>query len=233
MKQEELMQKRNWRYILPNEIIIEFDSKPEWNVYEGSPIAINETAYNLMKDKSNFQIFSHNGKSPHLHIKNFDRNLNEQEKIAFIKKYVPKRFFPFVDLSLCKKKPCIAKEFELHWKYGRRKLLLGEWNVGMSNIFPSDLEIEEPQQEKKIAVNGSGITAKIIKKVSIINVAKDYGLDVDRTGKCLCPFHPDNETPSLKFYDSQGRFHCFGCNKDGNIIEFLKQLKMRGITKNG
>ena len=35
-------------------------------------------------------------------------------------------------------------------------------------------------------------------KVDIIDIAKELGLQLDKNGKCLCPFHKDKK-PSLQF----------------------------------
>ncbi len=45
--------------------------------------------------------------------------------------------------------------------------------------------------------------------------------DGSRRHKARCPFHPrpDNE-PSFVVYDEQDRWHCFGCNKYGDVIDY-------------
>jgi hypothetical protein len=44
---------------------------------------------------------------------------------------------------------------------------------------------------------------------------------------CLCPFHQER-TPSCHVTPSNGRFHCFGCGKDGTVIDYFALT--RGIT---
>ena len=44
--------------------------------------------------------------------------------------------------------------------------------------------------------------------------AELYGLTVNRKGMCKCPFHED-KNPSMKV---DKRFHCFGCQADGDVI---------------
>lgn len=41
--------------------------------------------------------------------------------------------------------------------------------------------------------------------------------------KGLCPFHGEN-TPSFSVTPANGRWHCFGCQADGDAIEFLQRL---------
>lgn len=51
--------------------------------------------------------------------------------------------------------------------------------------------------------------------------AEHYGIEVKRNGMACCPFH-DDKTPSLKLYER--RFHCFGCQEDGDVIDFIGRL---------
>ena len=50
--------------------------------------------------------------------------------------------------------------------------------------------------------------------------AERYGISVNRKGMCKCPFHKD-KNPSMKV---DRRFHCFGCQADGDVIEFTSRL---------
>lgn len=54
--------------------------------------------------------------------------------------------------------------------------------------------------------------------------AKEYPLEnlisVNRTGFAKCIWH-NEKCPSLKIYKNQNRFHCFSCNADGDVIDFL------------
>lgn len=47
-----------------------------------------------------------------------------------------------------------------------------------------------------------------------------YGIRVNRNGMACCPFH-DDRSPSLKV---DKRFHCFGCQADGDVIDFAARL---------
>ena len=50
--------------------------------------------------------------------------------------------------------------------------------------------------------------------------AERYGLQVGHNGMCKCPFHND-KNPSMKL---DKRFHCFGCQADGDVISFTSRL---------
>ena len=98
------------------------------------------------------------------------------------------------------------------------------------NKYPKEVfmemsfEIEEERKRKRNPnPNGSGITAKITQRLSIIDLAKQFGLKV-KHNKAVCPFHDDKD-PSLSFSDDKGLFHCFGCGISGNIIKFYALMK--------
>ncbi len=51
--------------------------------------------------------------------------------------------------------------------------------------------------------------------------AEMYGIQVRRNGMACCPFHRD-KNPSMKV---DRRFHCFGCQADGDVIDFTAQVE--------
>ena len=57
-------------------------------------------------------------------------------------------------------------------------------------------------------------------QVTTRQAADRYGLKVGRNGMCKCPFHND-KNPSMKV---DKRFHCFGCQADGDVISFTSRL---------
>ncbi|HXH00240.1 MAG TPA: CHC2 zinc finger domain-containing protein [Sphingomicrobium sp.] len=40
--------------------------------------------------------------------------------------------------------------------------------------------------------------------------------------KGCCPFHPDR-SPSFTIFDGGQRFHCFGCNESGDVLDYLQR----------
>ena len=56
--------------------------------------------------------------------------------------------------------------------------------------------------------------------VTAKQAAESYGIKVGRNGMAVCPFHPDHH-PSMKV---DRRFHCFGCQADGDVIDFTARL---------
>lgn len=55
-------------------------------------------------------------------------------------------------------------------------------------------------------------------------VAEHYGFEPNRAGFIKCPFHQGDHTASLKLYQDDGGFHCFGCGAGGSVIDFVMRL---------
>ncbi len=55
-----------------------------------------------------------------------------------------------------------------------------------------------------------------------------YGVEVNRAGFAVCPFH-NEKTPSMKIYSDH--FYCFGCGKGGDIISFVSDNFKLGFTE--
>ena len=101
---------------------------------------------------------------------------------------------------------CLAKVSDKQWEKG----------------FPKRIFNEE--QYPRI-IRSKGKNRQIIdSKLKITNIAKSFGLEVDKKGRCLCPFHEDNN-PSLGLNDEKNIFHCFGCGAKGDIVEFNRLMK--------
>ena len=60
-------------------------------------------------------------------------------------------------------------------------------------------------------------------KLDIVNVAEYYGLELDRHGKCNCPFHSE-KTPSFSISRKKQMFRCFGCGVGGDVIGLAEKL---------
>ena len=63
---------------------------------------------------------------------------------------------------------------------------------------------------------------EIVKEnVNLWEAAEVYGIDVNRYGKALCPFHNDRH-PSL--YVADDHYYCFACGEHGDVIDFAARL---------
>ena len=57
-------------------------------------------------------------------------------------------------------------------------------------------------------------------QINMIDICKTYGFNVQRGNFICCPFH-NEKTPSLKLYDGNRGFYCFGCGEHGSVIDFV------------
>ena len=65
---------------------------------------------------------------------------------------------------------------------------------------------------------------KIKQSLTMQEVAAHYGFYPNRSGYIPCPFH-NEKTASLKIYDGQGGWHCFGCHRGGSVIDFVAEME--------
>lgn len=78
----------------------------------------------------------------------------------------------------------------------------------------------------------AAITQHVQNRFPVSGVATKAGVKLSRAGrewKGCCPFHDDN-SPSFTIYGDDRRFQCFGCNAQGDVIDFVMRaynVKMR------
>jgi len=74
---------------------------------------------------------------------------------------------------------------------------------------------------------------EIKSRLTIHSVLNHYHLKADRNNMLKCPFH-DEETASMRIYTDTNSFHCFGCGRTGDAVEFCclqEGDKHKGILK--
>ena len=64
------------------------------------------------------------------------------------------------------------------------------------------------------------ISAAIRNSVPTIDVARALGLNVDRHGRCSCPFH-NGKDRNMKIYEGNRGYYCFVCHKGGDCISLV------------
>jgi len=222
MEQQELAKIKNWRCIAPNEVVFEVDDAlTSW-------LSINAAGIKLYYANYNFSIYYAEGqRGCHLHIYSIQGltelspEVRKKYKELFLQKYCPE-----ADIKMVEEGRLIAAEFLPHFKYGTIKKLCGIWNEGNINRIELEL-LEQIKAEitKQVEINQNSFFNKnVVYTISLTQIARRYGLEVDKRGMALCPFHPDTN-PSLKLYESDGIFICFGCGVKGNAIKFNYLLK--------
>ena len=63
--------------------------------------------------------------------------------------------------------------------------------------------------------------SEIKSRLPILTVVQQYGHNPNRNYLIKCPFH-DDKTASLQLYPKTNTWHCFGCNKGSDQIDFIK-----------
>ena len=70
----------------------------------------------------------------------------------------------------------------------------------------------------------SDAAAQIKETLTAREVVEFYGFTPNRSGYIHCPFHAGDNNGSLKVYDGDRGWHCFGCNAGGTVIDFVMKL---------
>ena len=64
------------------------------------------------------------------------------------------------------------------------------------------------------------ICTAVRNSVSTLEVARALGLNVDRHGRCSCPFHQGVDR-NMKIYEGNRGYYCFVCHKGGDSISLV------------
>ena len=65
--------------------------------------------------------------------------------------------------------------------------------------------------------------------VSAIDVGRTLGLQIDRNGRCSCPFH-NGKDRNMRVYPGNRGFYCFVCHQSGDCIALAKGLLSNDCT---
>lgn len=62
--------------------------------------------------------------------------------------------------------------------------------------------------------------SEIKSMVTMPEMMRHYGFELDRSGFCKCPLHSE-KSGSFKAYPGNRGFSCFGCGAHGSVIDFV------------
>lgn len=68
---------------------------------------------------------------------------------------------------------------------------------------------------------------EIKQRISMIEMLQYYGIEINRSNFCRCPFHQERSA-SFKAYPGTRGFYCFGCHESGSVIDFV--MKFFGLS---
>jgi len=68
-----------------------------------------------------------------------------------------------------------------------------------------------------------------VRTISITQVVSDLGYELQQFRKLCCPFH-DEKNPSLVLYPQTNSYHCFGCGRHGDVINFYAGVSGQDYT---
>ena len=122
---------------------------------------------------------------------------------------------------------------QARWKSFLDKALTQEQLDAIVDAFEEPTEPTRPSpgtpdrsrpQRKSMRWNSDRENADRVKDcVTMFEAATFYGVQVDRHGDALCPFHRE-KTPSFHIYPGARGWYCYGCHEGGDVITFVQRL---------
>ncbi len=80
------------------------------------------------------------------------------------------------------------------------------------------------QQKKEYGEYLMSKSQEVDSQSSITNILNHYGIQINRNGQCLCPFHQDSK-PSMAVERNDKYVHCFVDNKTWYAVNFIKDYE--------
>ena len=83
----------------------------------------------------------------------------------------------------------------------------------------------------KSGVKDCSAWAELVKSsVSALDAGRALGLEINRDGRCKCPFHNGGDF-NMKLYTGDKGYHCFVCHEHGDVIELVQGVNGCGFTE--
>lgn len=106
------------------------------------------------------------------------------------------------------------------WKRKNLPKIESDW----LKVFPS---YKRKKKIKRKYSNFSQDEIEVARNVDLISVIEEY-VDLQESGTNrlvgTCPFHNDSN-PSFTIYEDSNRFFCFGCQENGDVITFIRNIE--------
>lgn len=87
------------------------------------------------------------------------------------------------------------------------------------------MDLNTDPQSKTSQLHTKIDTRYVSESTDIIELFLENGVDLIAQANgdyvCLCPFHDDEETPSLHVYTSTNSWYCFGCQRGSSVFDFV------------
>jgi hypothetical protein len=102
-----------------------------------------------------------------------------------------------------------------------------------ADVVRGALMFKRANQPKPTAIPGHINIEAVRERADIVSIVEGYGIRLLKSGKnfkALCPFHSD-KSPSFYIYPEEKRFHCYGCQADGDFIDFVMKLDNIGFKE--
>jgi hypothetical protein len=102
----------------------------------------------------------------------------------------------------------------------------GYW-LWYADVIYKAIDIKKQIQQKP-GVQSGHLNVETIKQCAdIVSIIENYAVKLKKAGhnfKGLCPFH-NERTPSFIIYPEEKRYHCYGCQADGDVIGFVMKME--------
>ena len=92
----------------------------------------------------------------------------------------------------------------------------------------SAAESERITRTKAESPQRSGAVEELKRRVDLVALFESFGVVLKPRGKQhegICPWHPDQKSPSLSVDRVKGLYHCFGCQASGDAITLVEKMK--------
>lgn len=234
----------NLREILPDEVVIEFDSAedtPEARVQAKGYIDKLKTVFDQMGRR--YHITDHAGKSPHFRFRveglaEYQFELRKQYKLDFVKQLMTEIGYvagnvTYDESLLNTERKLLSIEGKPHFKAkygGALEQVIDYSDAPYITVKHAIMKQYTDSMWDSVKGQTSPLAEKIKAAVKMSDVLRKYGIDTTKN-ITMCPMgHASQGGKCLSFDDAKGLCHCFhaGCTLEGDVITVIE--KREGLS---